>query len=164
MRRFILPIIVLFAAAGIQGNIPSWMTVAGAKPDFILIALIASALTLDPPSGAVLGFAAGLIHGAVVGESLGSFIASRTIIGFLAGMVTIRLFSENPLVPVLAAGGLTFIGEGLFMLANPKSDLAGSIISILITSLFNAVLTLAAFWLIKSFEVRSKIKRASARL
>lgn len=164
MRRLVLPIIVLFAAAGVQGNIPSWLTINGAKPDFILIALIASALMLDPPYGAVLGFAAGLIHGAVVGESLGSFIASRTIIGFLAGMTTVRLFSENPLVPVLAAGGLTFIGEGMFMLANPRGDLADSIIKILITSLFNAVLTLAAFWLVRGFEIRSKIKRASARL
>ncbi len=92
MRRLIISVFVLFAAAGIQGNIPGWMTIAGAKPDFILIALIAAALTLDPPSGAVLGFVAGIIHGSVVGESLGSFIASRTIIGFLAGMAKVRLF------------------------------------------------------------------------
>ncbi len=66
--------------------------------------------------GRALGFIAGLMHGSLVGFSLGSFIVTRTITGFLAGLVTTRLFSENPLVPALSAVWLTVVCEALFLL------------------------------------------------
>ena len=164
MQRCLLPVILLLIAAAIQGNLPSWLTLKGGQPDLILVVLIAFALLLDPLSGALLGFLAGMLHGSVVGYSLGSFIVSRTIIGFAAGSVTIRLFSENPVVPVLAAGGLTFCGEAVFLLANPTHDLLSSLNIILAKSLFNSLLTLIVYWLLRWIEVRRKIKLASARL
>ena len=164
MRRYILPIVLLFLAGALQGNLPSWLVIKGARPDFLLVVLIAFSLTQDPLTGAVLGFFAGLIHGSIVGNSLGSFIVSRTIIGFAAGSVTIRLFSENPVVPVLAAGALTFVGEALFLLANPAPNLLASFNIIVFKSLYNSFFTLIAYWLLRWMEVRHKIKLATARL
>lgn len=155
---------MLILAGALQSNIPSWMALKGARPDFILVVLISISLTLDPGAGAVLGFLAGLIHGSIVGISLGSFIASRTIIGFTAGSVTIRLFSENPIVPVLAAGGLTFAGEIVFLLTNPANDFFASISVVLFKTLYNSLLTLILFWFIRWMQIRQKIKKAAARL
>jgi len=155
---------MLILAGALQSNIPSWMVIKDARPDFILVVLISISLTLDPGTGAVLGFIAGLIHGSIVGISLGSFIASRTIIGFAAGSVTIRLFSENPIVPVLAAGGLTFAGEIVFLLTNPANDFLASISIVLCKSLYNSLLTLILFWFIRWMQIRQKIKKAAARL
>lgn len=163
MQRYALPAVLIVLAAALQGNLPEWIAFRGAKPDLILVALIATALTLEPVAGGVLGFFAGMIRGTIAGYSLGSFIVSRTIIGFAAGSVTVRLFSDNPLVPVLAAGGLTFIGEILFLLANPMPDLLASLNSVLAKSLYNSMLTIIVFWFLRWMEVRRKIKLASAR-
>ena len=164
MQKYLLPALLILLAAAIQGNLPSWMLIKGGQPDLILVVLIATALTQDPGTGAVLGFIAGLIQGSVVNESLGSFIVTRTIIGYAAGSVTVRLFSDNPVVPVLAAGGLTFAGEFLFLLANPTPDLVSAINTILAKSLYDSLLTIIVFWFMKWMAVRRKIKMASARL
>ena len=164
MQRLGLPILLVLVASAVQGDLPPWLVLKGGRPDFVLVVLIATALTLDPVSGAVLGFIAGMVHGSIVGYSLGSFVVSRTVIGFLAGSVTIRLFSENPVVPVLAAGGLTFLGEAVFLLSNPTPDLLASLNVALAKSLFNSLLTLVAYWLLRWIEVRRKIKMAEARL
>ncbi len=164
MQRYLLPSLLILLAAAIQGNLPDWLIIKGGQPDLILVALIATALTLDPATGAVLGFVAGLVHGAITGESLGSFIVTRTIIGYAAGSLTVRLFSDNPVVPVLAAGGLTFAGEFIFLLANPTPDLIGGVNMILAKSLYDSLLTIFVFWFLRWTEIRRKIKMASARL
>lgn len=164
MRQCVLPFVLILFAAALQGNLPEWLIFKGGQPDLILVVLIATALTLDPVAGAVLGFLAGLVHGSIAGVSLGSFIVTRTIIGYAAGSMTVRLFSDNPVVPVVAAGGLTFVGEFIFLLANPTPDLIGGINTILAKSLYDSLLTIIVFWFFKWLQVRKKIKMASARL
>lgn len=155
---------MLILAGALQGNIPSWMVIKGARPDLILVVLIAIALGLDPGDGAILGFLAGLIHGSIVGVSLGSFIASCTIIGFAAGFVTIRMFSENPIVPVIVAGVLTFAGEIMFLLTNPVAGFWSSINIVLFKTLYNSLFTLILFWIIRWIKVRKKIRMITDRL
>ena len=155
---------MLILAGALQGNSPGWLSIKGGRPDFLLVALISTSLTLDPTKGAVLGFVAGLIHGSIIGTDIGSYIVSRTIIGFVAGMINIRFFSDNPVVPVLSAGVLTFMGEGFFLLASPPANPVAELDKILFISLFNSLLTLVAFWILKWIEVRQKIRKASARV
>jgi rod shape-determining protein MreD len=164
VQRYVLLIGLLLLAATIQGNLPSWLIFKGARPDLILVVIIVTALTLDPVTGTVIGFVAGFVHGSIVGESVGSFIVSRTIIGFAAGCVTIRLFSENPVVPVVAAGGLTFAGEGLFLLLNPIPDFTTALNIMLAKALYNSLLALIAYWILRRIQLRNKIKMATARL
>ena len=164
MRRYIWPTITLIIAAGIQGSLPGSITVLGAKPDLILVVLIAYSLAADPTFGAALGFVAGLIHGAAVGMSLGSFIITRTITGFLAGQVPTRLFSENPIVAVLSAAWLTLVCEALFLLANPRPHVFATARTVVGECIYNAILTLVVYFLLRHFETRHKIKLADARI
>jgi rod shape-determining protein MreD len=164
VSRYIWPAISLIAAASIQGNLPSGMSLLGAKPDLVLVVLIAYSLAADPIVGAGIGFIAGLVHGAAVGLSLGSFIVTRTITGFLAGFATTRLFSENPVVPVFSAVWLTAVCEGLFLLANPRMALVPAARVTLGECIYNAALTLLLYWLLRSLETRRKIRLADARL
>lgn len=159
-----VPVLMLAAGGAIQGNMPGWLAINGVHPDILLAILIATSLTLDPLAGAILGFIAGLIHGSIVGVSLGSFIISRTVIGFASGYVTNRMFSENPIVPTLAAGGLTLVAESLFLLANPSTDIVTSIHAVLAKSLLNSLITILAYWLIKWVELRKILKLVQARL
>ena len=164
MKRWLSPVAGLIIAAGLQGNLPSSVSLWGAKPDLILVVLIAYALAADPAFGATLGFIAGLIHGSATGASLGSFIVTRTIVGFLAGFVTTRLFSENPAVPVLSAAWLTLVCEGLFLLANPRPDILLVLRKIGGECVLNALLTLVLYYVMRYFDTRRKIKLVNARL
>ena len=164
MRRYFWPVVSLFVAAGIQGNLPASVSILGGKPDLILVVLIAYSLSGDPGFGAMLGFFAGLVHGTAVGMSLGSFIVTRTLTGFLAGLTTTRVFGENPLVPTLSAAWLTLVCEGIFVLANPTASFTAALRTILGEAISNALLTLIVSWVLRGFETRRKIKLANARL
>lgn len=164
MTRYFWAIICIVVAAGLQGNLPSAMSIWGAKPDLVLVVLIAYALASDPIFGAILGFVAGLIYGSAVGLSMGSFIVTRTLTGFLAGFVTNRLFSENPLVPMLSAIGLTAVCESVFLLANPQPDLAITFRKVAGECINNAIFTFIVYWTLRSLDTRRKIRLANARI
>jgi rod shape-determining protein MreD len=162
--RYIWPTVCLLIAAGLQGNLPGSVSLMGAKPDLVLVVLIGFALAADPVFGAMLGFFAGLITGSAVGLSLGSFICTRTITGFLAGVVTTRLFSENPIVPMFSAAWLTLVNELLFLLANPRLSPAAAFRTIGGECIYNALLALIIYWFLKHMETRRKIRLVDARL
>ncbi len=145
-------------------NLPSTVKILGAKPDLALVVLIAYALAADPTFGAILGFVSGLIYGSAVGVSLGSFIVTRTITGFLAGLLTTRVFSENPVVPMFSAAWLTLVNELMFLLINPRLAPAIAFRTILGECLFNSLLALLLYWLLKYVETRRKIRLVNARI
>jgi len=162
--RYFWPVITLIAAAGLQGNLPAAISIWGAKPDLVLVVLISYSLAADPAFGAGLGFVAGLVHGSFVGFSLGSFIVTRTITGFLSGLVTARLFSENLLVPALSAVWLTVVCEVLFLLSNPRPDLGIALRKVAGECLSNAILTLLIQFALRHLDTHRKIKLANARI
>lgn len=162
--RYLWPIVILITAAGLQGNLPAAISIWGAKPDLVFVVLISYSLAADPEFGAGLGFVAGLVQGSFVGISLSSFIVTRTITGFLAGLVTTRLFSENPLVPAISAVWLTVVCETLFLLGNPCSNLGVAIHKVAGECLANAIFTLFVYYIFRHLDTRRKIKLANARL
>ncbi len=165
MKRYLWPVFILIIAAGVQGNLPPWLSLLGGKPNLFLVVLIAYALAEDPAFGAGLGFVAGLIEGSLVGLSMGSFIVTRTVTGFFAGLTTTRLFGDNPLVPIFSATWLTFICEGVFLLLNPRVvDFIIGLKIILGECVLNALLCFLLYILMGYFQTRKKIKLANSRI
>lgn len=164
MRRYFWAIISLAVASQIQGNLPSGVSLWGAKPDLVLVVLIAYSLAADLEFGATLGFIAGLIQGSVVGQAIGSFIVTRTLTGFLAGLTTTRVFSENPMVPMLSAMWLTLVAEVLFLLANPTTGLVLTARKLAGECILNALLTLILYLAMGHLENRRKNRLVNARI
>ena len=162
--RYFWPTVVLLLATGLQGNLPGCISLWGGKPDLVLVVLISYSLAADPVFGTTLGFIAGLLVGSSVGLSLSSFIVTRTITGFLAGLVTTRLFSENPLVPALSAIWLTVVCEVFFLLGNPPPVLSVGIWKVAGECISNAVFTLFVYYALRHLNTSRKIRMANARL
>lgn len=162
--KYVWPVISLFVAAALQANLPGFISLWGAKPDLVLVVLIAYSLADDLEFGAALGFIAGLIQGSAVGLAMGSFIVTRTITGFLAGLVTTRLFSDNPIVPMLSAMWLTLVAEGMFLLANPRAGFALTTRKLGGECVLNALLTLLLYLTMRHIEGRRKIRLVNARI
>lgn len=163
MRKFFWPTLSILAAVALQGNLPAWLSIFGGSPDLVLVVLIAFALASDPEFGAALGFIAGLAHGIAVGMSTGSFIVTRTITGFLSGLVNTRLFRDNPIVPTLSAIWLTAVCEGLFLIANPRAQLSVAVTVVFGKCILNAVFTLILCLILRHFNTRRRIRLADAR-
>lgn len=164
MRRYFWPAIAVIAAVAVQGILPRWLAVFGGRPDLVLVVLVAFALAEEPQVGAAMGFYAGLMQGSAVGTSMGSFIVTRTVTGFLAGLANTQVFRDNPIVPTLSAAWLTAACEGLFLLANPRADLLASMKIVGGECILNALFTLALCLILSQFETRRKIRLADARI
>lgn len=76
----------------------------GSQPDLLLTVALCAALLSDAVTGAFLGFAAGLFTASLVGQTLGTYLVSRTLAGYVAGRFTTRLFQAN--APVIVIGVL----------------------------------------------------------
>ena len=160
MKEKALPILCLLAAAGLQANLPAGFHILGSGPDLVLVVLIAFSLAADTNAGLLLGFSAGLIEGSVVGASLGSFIVTRTIVGFAAGVSTTTFFSVNPIVSILSTGWLTLACEFLFVLANPAASLFVAARRIAGECIWNSLLSLILVIILRYFRTRRKIRLA----
>ncbi len=163
MKAKLVPVLCLLIAAGVQANLPHSFYVFGVGPDLVLVVLIAFSLAADVNAGLVLGFIAGLIEGSMIGASMGSFVVTRTLVGFAAGASTATFFSVNPLVPIFSALWLTFACEVLFVLANPVPSLFDAGRTILIECLWNSLLSLILVLVMRYFKNRKKIRLANDR-
>ncbi len=163
MTKYLWPVLSLFVAAGLQGNLPGRMELFGARPDLILVVLVAYSLSAGVEFGSVLGFFAGLIHGSAVGVGIGSFVVTRTIVGLLAGLATARLFSDSPIVTAASTAALTVVCELMFLLANPQPLMGSALMSIVGECIYNVLLALVVYWFMKQFRVRRKIRMAVER-
>jgi cell shape-determining protein MreD len=150
VKRAVLVVFVLLVAAALQSRLSQPMGVFGAFPDFLMAATMAMALALDPALGALFGFAAGLAHGSIVGLSMGGFIISRTLLGFMVSSLRSWVFQDNPIVLLAAALLGTMLCEGLFFLIVPNRIQPSTLAQLPTESVYNAILAIACYFLIKS--------------
>jgi rod shape-determining protein MreD len=115
----------------------------GAQPDFLLTILLCAALLSDAATGCVLGFAGGLLSAALIGQTVGTLLVTRTVAGFLAGRFTARVFEANTLVVmlgVLVTSLATYLLQTL--VAPQRIELALWLRAIIGGALWNAALSL----------------------
>ena len=106
----------VFVAAIVQVSAISSLTVLGATPDLLLVVLVSAALLRGSVTGAVAGFAAGLIVDIATLGTLGVTALLFTLTGYWAGRygeTTGRDRVHAPLLVVLVATALYGIGAYL---------------------------------------------------
>lgn len=108
-------IVALFVQTLVPGYLPVFQYV-----DLPLVVTIYVALQRAPMLGMLTGCAAGLGHDALVGGILGVGGFSRTLIGYIVAMVSIKLSVENPLtrlaIVCLASVVNTVLFVGLYQM------------------------------------------------
>ncbi|MDH7602690.1 MAG: rod shape-determining protein MreD [Armatimonadota bacterium] len=164
MKRSLWAVFWIFAAAVLQGNMPTALSIFGAKPDLFLVAVITYSLGSNPVASAAVGLFAGIVQGFSVGASLGSFALTRMLAGFLGGFCTVHVFSENLFVPAGSAFVLTAVSELGFLLANPQIA-QGPVWQIIVgESICNALIIVVVLFLARIGERRRKFRLIESRL
>ena len=146
-----LTVVGLWLAGGCQQSVSHRLAIAGIPPDFLLVVLGCLSICGTRRSGAVTGFFAGLIQGAISGANFAQYGLSRIVAGFLTGWLNALELEANAIVAFLAVVGTTLISQLLLMFLAPPS--ASRIFSFLLATMgsavYNGVLAIPFFVLLK---------------
>jgi rod shape-determining protein MreD len=139
----------LWIAAILQQAVSPHLSLWGAKPDFILILVAPFSLFVPRKGGSALGFAGGVLQGAIAGANLAPIAISRAVAGFV-GSWSRKIELERNFIVVSATTFVVSLIAGLvwmFIAAPPGvavylGDTIGS-------AMYNGVLAIPVYMLLE---------------
>lgn len=145
VARVVLATVLLLPALLLQTSVLSRLPLPGATPDLLLVVVIAFALSRGPASGAVTGFAAGLLADLGADHELGRVALAYALVGYAAGLVhddpDRSVLLPFAVVGMAAAAAVTvFAAEGV-LLGDPRITVAAYLRSTLATVAYCVMLT-----------------------
>lgn len=113
-----MTILFLTAFLGIvlRDTLFNGLSVAGGKPDFVLIMVVYFSIFCGSISGGFLGVALGLLEDLMTGRFIGINALCKGLIGYLAGISERNLHKNNFFVPIIAVLIATFGNTMLYYL------------------------------------------------
>lgn len=158
-NRVLLIVLFLFTALLVQTTVLSRLAFLGARPDLVLVVLVCFALTDGPGVGMIAGFGAGLLQDLLSDHTLGLLALVLCCTGYVAGIVRAyldRLAITTPMLFVGAATAAAVLGFGglLALLGDPRVSPEVLARSVLLTSLYDVVLTPFVFAAVSALSDR----------
>ncbi len=139
----IVSFVLLLVWGALQASWPTWLRLSGQPPDLVLATAIMLGLNAGRIAGLFAGFSGALIWASLANVPMGHLFISYMGLGYFAGALRGRLFSERlPVAMILAALGI--IGAAIVQLifAPPpspqiwgKATLARVVYGLIITGL-----------------------------
>lgn len=148
-RGFFISAILLWLAGGCQESVANRLTLGGITPDLLLVTLGVLAVMGTRQTGAITGFFAGMIQGAMSGANMAQYVVSRTIIGFFIGWFNSLDFEANTVVAFFAVVLTTCGSQFLLMFLAPPSRIFAFLIATIGVAVYNGVLAMPLFALLK---------------
>ena len=111
MRRFLVLAGVLVVAVLVQSTVLARLTLAGARPDLLVLAVVSVAVATDPTTGAAFGFVAGLVADLLFDLPVGVSALVYTAVGFAVGTLRVYVTGHRPLahLVLVAAASLASV-------------------------------------------------------
>jgi rod shape-determining protein MreD len=111
VRRFLVLAVVLVVAVLVQSTVLARLTLAGVRPDLLVLAVVSVAVATDPTTGAVFGFVAGLVADLLFDLPVGVSALVYTAVGFAVGTVRVYVTGHRPLghLVLVAAASLASV-------------------------------------------------------
>jgi hypothetical protein len=144
-RLWLTAAVVLYAGAVLQGAVAPRIAIMGASPDFMLIAVSCLGLLAGRACGAVTGLIAGVVSGSLASASLAAFAASRAIAGFAGGWSTRVLQPTLWVTAPVVVFAATILGELVFLLISPQTDLGLWVRLTLLRGAYDSVLSVPLY-------------------
>ena len=104
MRRPVVLAAVLVVAVVVQSTVLAGMRLAGARPDLLVLVVVAVAMASEATTGAVFGFVTGLVADLLFDLPVGVSALVYTAAGFAVGTARVYVSSHPPLVHLALAG------------------------------------------------------------
>ena len=104
MRRPLVLGVVLVVAVVVQSTVLAGVRLTGARPDLLVLVVVAVAMASEATTGAVFGFVAGLVADLLFDLPVGVSALVYTAAGFAVGTARVYVTSHQPLVHLALAG------------------------------------------------------------
>jgi len=107
------PVFLLLQGAVLvlQTTLLDYISMAGVKPDLVMLLVVLNGFLLGPREGAFLGFAGGVLEDLFSGSYIGLNALSKFAAGYLAGAAGERLYRENSIVATGVVFFSAFTGQ-----------------------------------------------------
>jgi rod shape-determining protein MreD len=146
-RRIVVAIIALWAAACFQEIAPR-LAILGATPDFLLVTMVVLSLHTSRRGGAVLGFFAGFLQGALASSLMGYYVVSRTLAGFFAAWSRDIRFEQSWWLVFLTAFFATAFALAIRLFLPPAQAISPFALATILTATYNGVLAMPLYALL----------------
>ena len=110
----IVPLLVVIAV--VQSTVMSHLTIAGVKPDLMLLVVISWSSLRGAEEGILWGFIAGLSLDLVSGAPFGVSTLAMLIVSFLSGLGEVNIFGTHIALPLTTVFFATIFYDLLFLL------------------------------------------------
>jgi rod shape-determining protein MreD len=164
VRRVISWAAVVLTALVLQSTLFATINLGGSKPELVYLVTIILAFLEGPASGAMAGFAGGMMQDFLLNEPKGITALTLTLVGYTVGAIRQFITTPSPLFPVALVGTAT-IGGVLFnrlvaFLLGQLDVAAGEVVRVaLLAGLYNAILTPILFPVIRRLAESSRARK-----
>lgn len=146
-RRFI---VLLISGWLIQSTLVPYISVGKAMPDLVLILIATYSFLEGPTPGGFAGFSGGVLQDLLLVRSFGLNILSKTVIGYLAGLVERNLFGSARILPTIAMFAVSISSQLIFVFLSfvigEGIELKPAILNVIIPSaLYTGLITFFIF-------------------
>ena len=123
MRRYIGMAVLFLLALLLQSTVFNVLTLAGVKPDFVLLLVIYFAFSTGPGKGALMGLVLGLLEDFYIGRYIGMNALALLAAGLIAGWFETKLYKENLLIALLVVFVTTAASQGIILFSGLAAGL-----------------------------------------
>ncbi len=109
LRTTLATIVALVICILLQSTILGRVAIRGVRPDLAMLVLIFVSLRRGPMVGQVSGFASGFLEDLMNVSPLGFHSLLRTLIGFIYGLLSGKVFIDPFLMPIILAAVATVL-------------------------------------------------------
>jgi rod shape-determining protein MreD len=141
-RSVILYGLLLSVGLGLQAGLSWRLSFIGGQPDFLLALALCGALLTDAPTGAAAGFVSGLMTAAITGQTMGTYLVTRTVAAALVGWLRKRFVRAGVLITLLGVGAGSIVASVLYGLSNPRIGMGNWLSLTFVGALFNILVAL----------------------
>ena len=115
MKGFFL-FLAAFLGIVLRDTVFNGLSVAGGKPDFVLILVVFFAIFRGSVQGGLMGVALGLLEDLMTGRFIGINAICKGLLGYLVGVSERNLYKNNFFVPIAAILVATFLNTVFYYL------------------------------------------------
>lgn len=159
IRRLVLLLLLVVTGLALQTSILSAITLQGTRPEFLLLIVVAVAMTDGETMGALTGFACGIITDSVAGLPQGISALTFTLAGYSVGRMRSQVATPSAWLPMGVVAFTTFLAIGFYgvfsLILGQETLTVGRILRhATFSAMYGALLTPFAFPVVRALAKR----------
>ena len=137
--KYLILFLCAFVGVILQDTVFNAISIAGGKPDFVLILVVFYALFHGSVSGGLLGVAFGLMEDLLTGRFIGLNAICKGLIGLIVGSMSNRLYKNNFFIPVVTILITTFLCSIFYVIFSGMIGLNVGALRLMMLSISDAI-------------------------